>query len=169
MATKTYLFQPEKKFLKQGFFMADENDNVVFEAKMLKQPLIGSMQFNFINRITNKEEEHKVGQTITTTQSGMIGAFSTKSHFKFDGKNIWDYLHEKGIRIDSHLIQGKLGMTYDITLEGKEMATITSTTPKGKSVITSSHYYDVTTSDENLDLAFLVTFAIARTEQAFYS
>ena len=30
--TKTYLFQPEKKVMKQGFFMTDENGNAVKEA-----------------------------------------------------------------------------------------------------------------------------------------
>lgn len=170
MESKTYLFQPEKKFLKQGFFMTDENNNVVYEAKMLKQPLIGSMQFEFINHITNKVEEHKVGQTITIESgSGMLESFSTKSYFKYDNSKIWDYLHEVGIRIDSHLIDRKLGMTYDVTLKGNPMASITMTTPHGKSVIASRYYFNVTTSEENLDLAFLVTFAIARTEQLFYN
>ena len=169
MQTNTYLFQPDKKFLKQGFFMVDENQNVVYEAKVIKQSLIGAIQFEFVNHISNKTEEHKVGHTITSEQSGMFGMFSTKSHFKYDGKNIWDYLHEKGIRIESHLANGKLGMTYNITLEGKEMATITMTSPKGTSIITSRYCFDVTTSKENLDLAFLVTFAIARTEQVTYN
>jgi len=169
MQTNTYLFQPDKNFFKQGFFMVDENQNVVYEAKVIKQSLIGAIQFEFVNHLSNKTEEHKVGHTITSEQSGMFGMFSTKSHFKFDGKNIWDYLHEKGIRIESHLASGKLGMTYNITLEGKEMATITMTSPKGGSIITSRYCFDVTTSKENLDLAFLVTFAIARTEQVAYN
>ncbi|MBQ8892203.1 MAG: hypothetical protein IJ068_05050 [Bacilli bacterium] len=169
METKTYLFQPEKKFLKQGFFMEDENNNIVYEAQMIKQTLIGAMPFNFINHISNTSLEHKVGHTVTTEQTGAFGMFSTKSYFKFDGKNVWDYLHEKGIRIDSNLQDNKLGMVYNVTLEGKEMATIVTSTPKGKSVITSSYYLNVTTKEENLDLAFLVAFAIARTNQAFYS
>lgn len=172
MESKTYLFQPEKKILKQGFFMTDSDNNVIYEAKMLKQPLIGSMQFNFINHLTNKEEEHKVGHTVTTTmESGaeLLDAFSTKSYFKYDGKNIWDYLHKVGIRIESHLIDRKIGMKYYVTLEKKEMAEITMTSPQGKSIITSRYYFNVKTREENLDLAFLVTFAIARTEQTFYN
>ncbi len=168
METKTYFFQPEKKFLKQGFFMEDENKNIVYEAKMLKQPLIGSMVFNFINHISNLSEEHKVSQTITSEQSGLFEMFSTKSSFKYDGKNIWDFLHEKGIRIKSNLSNKSIGMTYEVSLEGKEMATIIMSSPKN-SIIASHYFFNVITTEENLDLAFLTTFAIARTEQTIYN
>ena len=169
MQTNTYLFQPEKKFLKQGFFMEDENKNIIYEAKVLKQSLLGSQEVNFINHKTNNSEEHKIGGVVTTNQSGLFEMFSTKSSFKYDGKNIWDYLHEKGIRIDSQVSGNKIGMTYNITFEGQSMATIASTTPGGKSIMTSAHCYNVTTSDEYLDLAFLTTYAIAKTEQVFYN
>ncbi|MBQ6385348.1 MAG: hypothetical protein IJJ38_04180 [Lachnospiraceae bacterium] len=171
MDSKTYLFQPEKKILKQGFFMTDEGGNIVCEAKMLKQPLIGAMQFEFVNRLTGKTEPHSVSKTVTTETStnGFTDLFSTKSRFKLDGKNIWDYLHEAGIRIESHLLKGKLGMSYDVTLKGRPLATVASTTPKGKGMITSPFVYDVTAAEEDLDLAFLVTFAIARTDQTFYN
>ncbi len=170
METKTYFFRPEKKILKQGFYMEDENNNIVYEAKMIKQSLFSAMQFQFINHLSNKIEEHKVGHTVTTEQSGIFEMFSTKSYFKYDGKNIWDYLHEIGIRIDSHLSNDKIGMTYNVTLEGKEMATISTASPNnGKMIITSAYCYNVTTSTSNIDLAFLVTFAIARTDQTFYN
>lgn len=168
--SKTYFFHPEKKILKQGFLMEDEDKKLVYEAKVLKQPLFGAMQFNFINHITNKEEEHKVGHTITSEESGILSFFSTKSYFKFDGRNIWDYLHEKGIRINTGVASKKIGMSYDITLEGKEIATIEMTSPNGgKGIITGDHWFNVTTEEENIDLSFLTTFAIARTEQVFYN
>lgn len=166
---KTYFFHPEKKILKQGFLMEDENKNLVYEAKMLKQPLLGAMQFNFINHITNKEEEHKVGHTVTLEESGALNMLSKKSYFKFDGKNIWDYLHEKGIRIETGIADKKLGMRYDITLEGKYLAAIEMTSPNGRGIITGDHWFNVTTEEENIDLSFLTTFAIARTEQVFYN
>jgi hypothetical protein len=36
-------------------------------------------------------------------------------------------------------------------------------------MVTFSHVYDVTVADENIDMAFLVAFSIARTEQVYYS
>lgn len=169
MATKKYLFLPDKTFLKQGFFMKDENDTVIYEAKMTKFSLFGAFEFEFFNHKTGKMEKHKVGHTLTSSQSGMLEMLSIKSRFKYDGQNIWDYLHDLGIRIDSHLSSNKIGMIYNVTFKGKEFATIATSSPKGKSIITSSYCYDVTCDEENIDLAFLVTFAIARTEQIAYN
>ena len=66
--------------------------------------------------------------------------------------------------------KGKLGLTYHVTLKGQPMATIATSTPNGKSPITVGNFLDVTVEDDkDLDLAFLVAFASARTEQAFLS
>lgn len=126
MADHTYFFQPEKKILKQGFFMTDEDKNIVYEAKMLKQPILGAMEFEFINHITGQSGVHKVGHTVTTETSGLFEFFSIKSSFKYDGENIWDYLHDQGIRIDSSIAGDRIGMSYHISLKGKDMADILS-------------------------------------------
>ena len=169
MNNKKYFFQPEKKILKQGFFMTDENGNVVYEAKVLKQSLLGPATVEFINHISGKKQEHQVGKVVTTETSGMFEFFSVKSWFKLDGKKIWDYLHAAGIRINSSMADGKIGMTYDISLKGEPIATLaTAAANGGKAIITSGFHYDVTSAEENLDWAFLTTFAIAKTEQAFY-
>ena len=170
MESKTYFFQPEKKALKQGFFLQDENEKTVYEAKMLKQPLFGPMVFDFINHISNRTTQHQVGKTVTSETSGALGFISTKSYFKYDGKKIWDYLHEQGIRINSSIATNKLGMVYSVTLRGEDMATIASAAPNNsKAIVTGGSCYNVTTSEENLDLAFLTAFAFVRTGQAFYS
>ena len=168
---KTYLYQPDKKIMKQGAVLTDESGNAVYEAKMLKNALIGGMQFEFVNHLTNQTSAHKVGHTLTSesTTNGGIDVTSRNSRFKFDGKNIWDFLHEQGVRIESGFSGGKLGMTYTVTLKGQPLATLASTTPGGKSLITSPSCYNVTAEEKDLDLAFLVTFAIARTDQVFYS
>lgn len=171
MSSKTYYLQPDKKFVKQGYQMFDENKEVVYEAKVIKQTFFAATPYEFINHITQKTENHKIGHTVTTEQSGgMFSMMTTKSYFKFDGKKIWDYLHEIGIRIDSHPSGKKLGMIYNITLKGKEMATIETTAGNGsKSIITNGVCYEVKTDDENIDLAFLIAFAFAKTDQIFYS
>lgn len=169
MDNKKYLLKPRLKTLKQGFLLEDENGNLVYEANMLKFSLLGASPYEFVNHITNTREEHKVGKTITTEESGLTGFFSTKSTFKFDGEKIWDYLHKKGIRINSSFSGNKIGMTYEVSFEGKPFATISTSTPKGNSFITTDSYYDVIASEKDLDLVFLVTFAISKTEQAFYN
>ena len=168
MQTK-YLLKPVLGTIKEGFTLVDENEKLIYEGKMQKFTLFKAAPYNFINYITNKTEEHKIGKTVTTSESGIAGMFSTSSYFKFDGENIWNYLHDKGIRINSNLSDNKIGMTYDVSFEGKMIATIASSSPKGKSFITTGMYYDVTCQEKDLDLVFLVAFSIAKTNQVFYN
>ena len=166
-----YHLRPKLGTIKQTFFLDDENGNTVYEGKMLKFSLFGASPFEFYNHFTNKIEEHKIGKTITVEQGGndLLSTMSKRSSFKYDGVKIWDYLHDLGIRIDSKLSGNKLGMTYDVTFEGKPLATISSSSPKGKSFITTDLFYDVVCDEKDLDLVFLVAFSIAKTEQAFYN
>lgn len=171
MAAKTYLYQVDQKVLKQGATLTDEGGGIVYEAKMLKNSLFGGMEFEFVNHVTGKTTPHKVGHTLTTETGGdgVVDLLSAKSRFKLDGRNVWDTLHEQGIRIDSRLTGGKLGMTYDVTLEGRPLATVETSTKSGKGLLTSDHCYRVSADEADLDMAFLVAFAIARTDQVFYS
>lgn len=166
-----YFFQPEKKVMKQGFFMTDENQETVYEAKVLKQPLLGAADVEFINHLTGKNEEHKVGHVVTIEEenNGFINLMSKKSYFKYDGKNIWDHLHDEGVRIETGLADGKLGMSYAVTLKGNDMAKISMSSPGGTSILASQFWLEVETEAEDLDLAFLTAYAIARTEQIFYN
>lgn len=169
MANHTFFFQPEKKILKQGFFMTDEDKNIVYEAKMIKQPILGAMEFEFVNHITGQSGVHKVGHTVTTETSGLFEFFSIKSTFKYDGENIWDYLHGQGIRIDSSIACDRIGMSYHISLKGKDMADIATASPDGgNGLITGASWLKVTAAEEDIDLAFLTAFSIARTDQSFY-
>ena len=166
-----YLLKPVLNTVKQSFYLEDENGETVYEGKMMKFSLLGASPFEFINHITNKTEEHKVGKTITSEQGGggLLTLMSKKSSFKFDGRNIWDYLHDQGIRIDSGIAGNKLGMSYDVTFKEDPIATVANSSPKGKSFITTDLYYDVICEEKDLDVVFLVAFAIAKTEQTFYN
>lgn len=170
MANK-YLLKPKLNTIKQSFFLEDENSNIVYEGKMTKFSLFKASPFELVNHITNNREEHKIGKTVTIEQGGndLVSFMSKKSYFKYDGKNIWDYLHGLGIRIDSKPSGNKIGMTYDISFEGKPLATVASSSPKGKSFITTDLYYDVICEEKDLDLVFLVALSIAKTDQVFYN
>ena len=167
-----YLLKHKLATVKQAFYLEDENGNMVYEGKMTKFKFFGASPFEIVNHITNKTEEHKIGKTVTIEQSNgidIIDFLSKRSYFKYDGKKIWDYLHDLGIRIDSKLSGNKVGMTYNVSFEGKPLATIATSSPKGKSLITTDLYYDVTCEEKDLDLVFLVAFSIAKTEQTFYN
>lgn len=170
MATK-YALKPVLKTFKQSFYLEDENGTKVYEGNMTQFKLFGAAPHEFINHITNHVEEHKLGKTVTIEQGngGLISELTKKSYFKFDGQKIWDYLHDLGIRINSRPSGNKLGMTYDVSLKGQPLATIAMSSPKGKSIITNSLYYEVTCEEKDLDLVFLVAFSIAKTEQTVYN
>lgn len=167
--TNKYMLRPITGTIKEGFTLVDESENLVYKAQMTKFKLFGASPFTFENHITNKTEEHTVGKILTVEESGVTGFLSTKSTFKYDGEKIWKYLHNKGIRINSKLSGNKIGMTYEITLEGNPIAVLASSSPKGKSLITTGMFYDIECEEKDLDLVFLVAFSIARTEQAFYN
>lgn len=166
-----YHMRPETGTVKQAFYLDNEHGETVYEGRMLKFSLLGASPFEFKNCINGKTEEHKVGKVMTVEQGGggLISALSTKSYFKFDDKKIWDYLHDLGIRIDTRPSGDKLGMTYIVSLQGAEIATIKSSSPKGKSLISTDLFYDITCEEKDLDIVFLVAFSIARTAQLIYN
>ena len=171
-----YLLKPITGTIKEGFILYDENEQEVYRAQMIKFKLFGASPYEFKNMITNKSEEHTISKTVTTSvnngndiAASILNIISTKSGFKYDGNKIFDYLHEKGIRIESHINTDKIGMKYNISFEGNPLAIISNSSPKGKSLITFNGYYDIECEEKDLDLVFLVAFAIAKTEQIFYN
>lgn len=171
-----YLLKPITGTFKEGFILYDEKGQEVYKTQMAKFKLFGASPFEFKNFITGKTEEHKVSKVVTTSENNrnnisgaMLEMMSTKSGFKYDGEKIFNYLHDKGIRIDSHINTGKIGMKYDITFEGKPLAVIANSSPSGKSILSVDRFYDVECEEKDLDLVFLVAFSIARTEQVFYN
>lgn len=169
MDKKTYFFRPVQKGLKQNYVLEDESKQPVCEATVLKQALLGPMTYEFTNHAGGKSETHRIGHTVTTEQTGLLGAFSAKSRFKYDGENIWDYLHGQGIRIQTQLAGNRLGMCYDVTWKGRELARLATAPANGGSgFLTSATHFTLCCAEEDLDLAFLTAFAIARTEQLSY-
>ena len=163
MATK-YALKPVLKTFKRSFYLEDENGTKIYEGNMTKFKLLGASPYEFINHVTNHVEEHKLGKTVTVEQgSGLISELTKKSYFKFDGQKIWDYLHDQGIRINSRPLGNKLGMSYEVSLKGQPLATVAMSSPKGKSIITTNLYYEVSCEEKDLDLVFLVAFSIAMT------
>ena len=171
MAVQKYFFQPEKKVVKQGFFLTDADNNVVYEAKSVKQSLFGPAEMEFVNHISGQSVLHKIGKTVTAERQfgEFTDIFWTKSSFKFDGVRIWDYLHDQGIQIDTGVSDRKLGMTYEVLLNGESIARISTAAADGSSFfVTSPFNFDIFTEEEYLDWAFLTAFSIARTDQMFY-
>ena len=117
-----YYFRFDGHSLKPGYLIEDADRNVLFEGKMVKNSLVGARLFNFIDHTTGTETEHEVGHTATTSYNDE--AFSVNSWFKFDGKNVWDLLHERGLRMTTNLFSHFPKLIYEVSKDGEAFARI---------------------------------------------
>ncbi len=158
--------------LKPGYIVEDAARKLLYEAKMTKQSLVGARIFEFRNHVTGGTAEHEVGHTAATEFSGEF--FSVSSSFKFDGENVWDVLHDKGLRLSADL-RGKLpGMAYSVLRGGRPFARIEAA---GKyvhedeagqhklNVPSGRYYYRLWTDSNDLDTLFLAVFALSESGQ----
>ena len=167
-----YYVSCDGQMFRPGYIVEDGARNVVYEAKMEKNALVGARQFVFTDNRKGTTEEHEVGHTVT--QSFNDELFSAKSTFKFDGEKIWDVLHSRGIRIQTNMISKFPNMVYTIGRNGQFMATVETS---GKyvheedaaehklNIPMGRYYYRVWTKETDLEDLFLTVFAISETEQ----
>ena len=170
--TTEYYFRFDGQTFKPGYLIEDSNRQILYEGKNLKNSMIGNRIFQFTNHKNMKTSEHQVGHTMTSTYNNEV--FSTTSYFDFDGKNIWDYLHERGIRIQTNLRSKFPKIIYDVTLNGEPYALIETSSMHVHEDDEAAHkikiplgsrYYRFWTKETNLGLLFLVMFALSETEQ----
>ena len=168
-----YYVSYDGQMLRPGYTVEDAARNTVYEAKMEKNALVGNRHFVFTDLRRGTTEEHEVGHTLTQSFSDEL--FSAKSSFKFDGENIWDVLHSRGIRIQTNLTSKFPNMVYTVGRNGRFMATVETS---GKyvheedaaehklNIPVGRYYYRFWTNETDLADLFLTVFAISETEQA---
>jgi len=166
---KKYYFTLDKKFATQGAYIEDKEREKVYEFLVENFTLFRAQDVTFANHLNGTRDTHKIGHTVTA--SG--GSFTNSSSFSYDGKNVWDYLHENGVRIETRFNSDLLGFTYIVTLCGKPYGVVTSCSPKiheedctGSFLekLGSRGFYRITAYSDDVDLLFLTVFAFSRTE-----
>ena len=139
---------------------------------MTKQALVGARIFTFSDHTTGNVAEHQVGHTVTTTYND--NGWSASSWFKFDGKNIWDCLHDRGIRLQTDVTSKFPNVTYEISKDGSAFALIETSGKYVHEDEAANHklnlpvgryYYRVWTNSRDFETLFLTIFAISETEQ----
>lgn len=170
---KEYYCKFDGKTLKPGYIVEDADRNILFEGTMTKQALVGARTFTFSNHVTGSVKEHQVGHTITQTYNDEF--FSASSWFKFDGQNVWNVIHDRGIRISTSILSKFPNLVYDIAKDGRPFAIIETS---GKyvhedeaaehklNIPVGRYFYRIWTDSEDLESLFLTVFAISETEQA---
>ena len=169
-----YYFRFDGNSLKPGYLIEDAARQVLFEGKMLKNSMVGPRTFEFSDHTTGSVKEHEVGHTTTASYSNEF--FSVRSWFKVDGQNIWDLLHERGIRMQTDLRTQFPRIAYDVTRNGAAFARIESTSVHVHEEDEAQHklaipvgkmYYRFWTGSRDFESLFLTMFAVSETEQAF--
>ncbi len=158
---------------KPGYILEDADGTVLFEGKMEKNNLIGARLFRFTDHSTGAVSEHEVGHELSEYYNNEF--LSNRSWFKFDGKNIWDVIHDRGVRINTNLFSKFPNLIYEVSRNGSPFAWIETSSmyvheeeeaqhkiaiPVGK------YYYRIWTGSHDLETVFLTVFAISESEQA---
>ena len=158
--------------LKPGYIIEDADRNILFEAKMLKLNIAGPRLFEFTDHTTGLSQQHDVGHVTTQTYNNEF--FSMKSWFKYDGKNIWDELHERGLRMSTNVFGNIPNLTYKIARNGKAFAWIETSSMYVHEEDEAQHkiaipygryYYRIWTNSSDMETVFLTVFAISESEQ----
>lgn len=167
-----YYCRHDGVMLKPGYILENGARKVLIEGKMVKQAMVGARVFEFRDHTRGTVTEHEVGHTMT--QSYNDEYFSVSSWFKFDGKNVWDVLHERGLRMTTNLRSKFPNLIYEVSKDGTPFAIIETS---GKyvhedeaaehklNIPVGRYYYRIWTNSGDLETLFLTVFAISETEQ----
>ena len=167
-----YYCRHDGKALKPGYILEDANRKILFEGKMVKQAVVGARTYEFSDHTRGKVEEHQVGHIVTQSYNDEF--FSTKSWFKFDGKNIWDVLHERGLRISTNMHSKFPNLIYEVSKDGKAFARIETSgryvhedeaAEHKVNIPVGQYFYRVWTNSRDFEVLFLTIFAISETQQ----
>ncbi len=167
-----YYFRFDGNALKPGYLLEDADRNILFEGKMLKNNLVGPRTFEFSDHTNGFTQEHEVGHTTTTSYNNEF--FSVSSWFKFDGKNIWDILHDRGLRLNTDMHSKFPYLIYLVTRDGVPFARFETSSiyvhedeeAQHKLVIPYGRmYYRCWTGTDDIETLFLTMFAVSESEQ----
>jgi hypothetical protein len=157
---------------KFGHRIEDAERRVLYEAKMTKFTLLSAYEFDFIDYENNQTTHHLIGHTEETDWDSLL--IDNNSTFTLDGVDVWKHLRSMGVTIDSRFGRAEGIMpSYDIRKDGELLAYAENTSHfvheedaeqhKVASRIPNPMFFRVFTSEENLDLLFMILVAIART------
>ena len=154
--------------------LENENNQVLYEANLVKFKLFTASDYEFVNHITMATTAHKVGKTKSVEQGTMGISMTTASYFKLDGKNCFDILEEKGYSFNLHM---KLDILHPefalVDKSGNQVAlfkmNVTGEKEEGVGAIGNKQSNTVIITDsEDLETIFLGAFIMSRVDFSLY-
>ena len=161
--------------VKVGYHIEDEEGRVLYEAKMTRFTVGTPYGFDFIDHEHSRVSPHLIGHDENTEWETPL--FDNQYTFTFDGEDVGKYLNRNGIRVESALNGPRngsvVGANYKIFRDDVEIAYVESsgrnlhekdTARKGffRKLLPIRGFYQVQTSETNLELLFVVLLAFAR-------
>ena len=147
-----YSFYPFEKEGKRGYALYTDDNRYIYYT-INEEESDGGFIYSFKNCATRKVKMHKVSEMLI---SKTAPNFSKKTFF-FDDVEIWKYLDKKGISLRPTIVDDSLTQ-YKIERYSKPIAFARKRRGSGR-------LYTMRTYDKDIDLLFLVLFAIAKTEE----
>lgn len=157
--------------LNQSYVMETPQRVHVYEANCDKIGVLSPYEFTFSNRRSGSSFQAKVTHTATTRYGSDSFSVPTKSSFKINGEEVWDYIGRHGYSMEKHLRGIKLN--FDVLHHGVPVATLEAAganilkdgaDSKIGEALPGKGLYRVTCRESDLDLVFMCCFAASRVE-----
>lgn len=151
-----YTFSQYKKDGKHGFSLNNDSKKTVFYAYNSKEE--GNFAvFKFVNPIFKISSVHRISGPGKNTKAPNF----TNISFLFDKEDIWDYLGNRGITIETTVVDDKYAL-YKIMKDSNPIAFAKKRFLQEDQG--SKYTYTMRTYELRKELLFIVLFAIAKSE-----
>ena len=147
-----YTFCPFEKETKRGYALYNDEGRYIFYA-INEEEVDNCSVYSFKNSVTKRKTMHKVSEMLRNKNAPNF----SKKTFYFDDKEIWKLLDSRGISIRATVVDDSLTQ-YKIEKYSETIAFIRKRKGSGR-------VYTMRTYDKDVNLLFLVLFAIAKTEE----
>ena len=132
--------------------LLNQKGKVLYKAVFVEKTSETEYKAKFVNCAKRHSTLRTIDRTPTRSSDP---AFSARPSFTFDGKNIWDYLKARGIRVEKTTVYSNKTICW-IYERGEKMATVEKAGGRHKKTT-----YRVRVFDDRTYLVFLTAFTIA--------
>ena len=154
--------------------LENENNQVLYEANLVKFKLLTASDFEFINHQTVTTEAHRVGKTKSVEHATVGIRMETASYFNLDGKNCFDILEERGYHFkllmkldilhpEFALVDqaGNHVAVYQMNVVAEREEDVFAIGKKQSNTV-------ITTGSDDLDTVFLGAFILSKVDFSLY-
>ena len=179
MRTYFHLDMSKSFNMKASYFLETKERELLFEAKVIRQPFIKPGITEFINYRTGESVTRSISVPTEVTDSNQSLCTDVdltaeaEGWFKLDGVNCWDFLLDSGYTVLRH--REGLKCCYTLLLDGKEIAYLETSTwrklfldgegeePQGLLAgLSQNGFYRVDCEEDALEDVFMICYCLAK-------